>query len=174
MTPSHVFHVSVQYDYLMCPSNATPIIHRTQLEVTQFSSKNPSKFRTLCNAISVLSTALWQQNSATDVSLTDEAKTTKWTEFYDVSNNGVHIWSSQGHASLYISIVKPTRCTNVSNLFYFGMTLHVSVFPSIIRSSRLYTQHQAFVNQILVTDSIQQYLFDKCLVLCVELLMMDG
>ena len=25
-----------------------------------------------------------------------------------------------------ISIVKPTRCTNVSNLFYFGMTLHVS------------------------------------------------
>jgi hypothetical protein len=25
-----------------------------------------------------------------------------------------------------ISIVKPTRCTNVSNLFYFGMTLYVS------------------------------------------------
>jgi len=25
-----------------------------------------------------------------------------------------------------ISTVKPTRCTNVSNLFYFGMTLHVS------------------------------------------------
>jgi len=25
-----------------------------------------------------------------------------------------------------ISIVKPTRCTNVSNLFYFAMTLHVS------------------------------------------------
>jgi len=24
------------------------------------------------------------------------------------------------------SIVKPTGCTNVSNLFYFGMTLHVS------------------------------------------------
>ena len=24
------------------------------------------------------------------------------------------------------SIVKPTRCTNVSNLFYFGITLHVS------------------------------------------------
>jgi len=24
-----------------------------------------------------------------------------------------------------ISIVKPTRCTNISNLFYFGMTLHV-------------------------------------------------
>ena len=25
-----------------------------------------------------------------------------------------------------ISIVKPTRCTNVSNLFYFGVALHVS------------------------------------------------
>ena len=24
-----------------------------------------------------------------------------------------------------ISIVKPTRCTNVSNLCYFGITLHV-------------------------------------------------
>ena len=38
-----------------------------------------------------------------------------------------------------ISIVKPTRCTNVSNLFYFGMTLYMfrTVFPSIVRSSRL-------------------------------------
>jgi len=25
-----------------------------------------------------------------------------------------------------ISIIKPTRCTNVSNLFYYGITLHVS------------------------------------------------
>jgi len=40
------------------------------------------------------------------------------------------------------SIVKPTGRTNVSNLFYFGMTLHMfrKVFPSIIRSSRLYIQ----------------------------------
>jgi len=38
-----------------------------------------------------------------------------------------------------ISIVKPTKCTNVSNLFYFGMTLYMfrAVPPSIIRSSRL-------------------------------------
>jgi len=59
-----------------------------------------------------------------------------------------------------ISIVKPTRCTNVSNLFYFGMTLYMfrTVFPSIIRSSRLY---------------IQQYLFDSCMY-SLELLMMDG
>jgi len=39
-----------------------------------------------------------------------------------------------------ICSIKPTRCTNVSNLFYFGMTLYMfqTVFPSIIRSSRLY------------------------------------
>ena len=54
-----------------------------------------------------------------------------------------------------ISIAKPTRCTNVSNLLYFGMTLYMfrTVFPSIISSSRLY---------------IQQYLFDKCLLLYVQ------
>jgi len=41
-----------------------------------------------------------------------------------------------------ISIAKPTRCTNVSNLFYFGMTLCMfrTVFPSIISSSKLYIQ----------------------------------
>jgi len=54
-----------------------------------------------------------------------------------------------------ISIVKPTRSINVSNLFYFGMAFCTfrTVFPSIIRSSRLY---------------IQQYLFDKCLLLYVQ------
>ena len=42
-----------------------------------------------------------------------------------------------------ISIVKTTSCTNVSNLFYFGMTLYMfrSVFLSIIRSSRLYSTY---------------------------------
>ena len=61
-----------------------------------------------------------------------------------------------------ISIVKPTRCTTVSNLLYFGMTLYMfrTVFPSIIRSSRLYIQQQAFVKQILLYS--------------LELLMMDG
>jgi len=41
-----------------------------------------------------------------------------------------------------ISIVKPTRYTNVADLFYFEMTLYMfrTVFPSIIRSSRLYIQ----------------------------------
>jgi len=46
-----------------------------------------------------------------------------------------------------ISIVKPTRCNSFSNLFYFGTTLYVIclVFPSIIRSSRLYIQQQLSV-----------------------------
>ena len=52
-----------------------------------------------------------------------------------------------------IFIVKPTRCTNVTNLFYFRMTFYMfrTVFPSIIRSSRLYIQQQAFVKQILMS-----------------------
>jgi len=52
----------------------------------------------------------------------------------------------------YISIVKPTRCTNFSNLLYFGRTLYMfrSVFPSIIRSLKLYIQHQVYVKQILL------------------------
>ena len=54
-----------------------------------------------------------------------------------------------------VSTVKPTRCTSVSDLFYFGMTLYTfrTVFLSINGSSRLY---------------IQQYLFDKCLLLYVQ------
>jgi len=42
-----------------------------------------------------------------------------------------------------------------------------TVFPSIIRSSRLYIQQQAFVKQILLAGR-QQYLFHKCLLLYVQ------
>jgi len=40
----------------------------------------------------------------------------------------------------FFSIVKPTRCTNVSTYFYFWRTLYLfrTVFPSVIRISRLY------------------------------------
>jgi len=50
-----------------------------------------------------------------------------------------------------ISIVKPTRCTNISYLFYFGTKLNMfrTVFPSIIRSLRLYIQQQVYVIQFL-------------------------
>ena len=42
-------------------------------------------------------------------------------------------------------MVKPTRCTNFSSLFYFGITLYMfwTVFPSII-SSGLYIQQQVY------------------------------
>ena len=52
-----------------------------------------------------------------------------------------------------ISVVKPTRCSNVSYLVYFGMTLYMfrTVFLSIASTSRLYLQPQAFVKQILLT-----------------------
>jgi len=40
---------------------------------------------------------------------------------------------------------------NISNLFYFGTTLYMSqtVSPFIIRSLRLYIQHQVYVIQVL-------------------------
>jgi len=45
--------------------------------------------------------------------------------------------------SYQTSIVKPTRCTSFSILFYFVVALYTlrAVFPSIIRSLRLYVQH---------------------------------
>jgi len=66
---------------------------------------------------------------------------------------------------LNIPIVKPTRCTNVSNLFYFGMTIYMfrTVFPSIISSSGLYIQ-QLYIQ----IASSQQYLFDECPLLYVQ------
>ena len=44
------------------------------------------------------------------------------------------------HRNNIISILKPTRCAIVSNLFYFGMTLYMfrTIFTPIIRISRLY------------------------------------
>ena len=46
---------------------------------------------------------------------------------------------------------KTNQMHNISNLFYFGMTLYMfrTVFLSIIRSLRLYVQHQVYVIQVL-------------------------
>jgi hypothetical protein len=46
---------------------------------------------------------------------------------------------------------KPTRCISLSNSFGFELTFYMfrTVFPSIIRSSRLYIQQQVYVKQIL-------------------------
>ena len=51
-------------------------------------------------------------------------------------------FSNREQQQAILSLLKPTRCTNVLNLFYFGMTLDVfrTVLPYIIRSSRLYIQ----------------------------------
>jgi hypothetical protein len=40
---------------------------------------------------------------------------------------------------------------NISHLFYFGTLLYMfwTVFPSIIRSLRLYKYHQVYVIQVL-------------------------
>ena len=94
-------------------------------------------------------------------------------------------------ANSLLSIVKPTRCTSFSNLFYFVIALYMvwTVFLSIIRSSK--TVHTA--SGICQTDSAdcllagtrwnisfplassQQNLFDIYLMLCysLRLLMMD-
>jgi hypothetical protein len=104
----------------------------------------------------------WQALFSGTGGLLLENKNIKYTKLLTVSNKLVHV----------ISIVKPTRCTNVSYLFYFGMTLYMfrTVFLSIIRSSRLYIQQQAFVRQILLSACwrVQQYLFDKCMLLYVQ------
>jgi hypothetical protein len=72
---------------------------------------------------------------------------------------------------------------NNSNLFYFGTILYMfrKVSPSIIRSLRLYIQHQLYVTQVLwlpasgngmehlVPASRQpQNLYDIYLMLCVQ------
>jgi len=50
-----------------------------------------------------------------------------------------------------VSIVKPARCTISQIYFILGTTLYMfrTVFPSIIRSLRLYIQHQVYVIQVL-------------------------
>jgi len=46
---------------------------------------------------------------------------------------------------------KTNQMHNISNVFYFRTTLYMfrTVFPSIIRSPRLYIQHQVYVIQVL-------------------------
>jgi len=61
---------------------------------------------------------------------------------------------------------------NISNLFYFGTTLYMfrTVFPSIVRSLRLYKQHQVYVIQVLwlLTSKQPQNLYDIYLMLYVQ------
>ena len=61
---------------------------------------------------------------------------------FDVSRNV--------HRDIYI-YSKTNQMHNISNSFYFGTTLYMfrTVSPSIIRSLRLYIQHQVYVVQVL-------------------------
>jgi len=59
---------------------------------------------------------------------------------------------------------------NISNLFYFGTILYMfrTVFPSIIRSSRLYTQHHTIQILWLLASKQPQNLYDIYLMLYVQ------
>ena len=53
------------------------------------------------------------------------------------------------HRNVFLS--KTKQMHNITNLFYFETTLYMflTVSPSIIRSLRLYTQHQVYVIEVL-------------------------
>ena len=82
------------------------------------------------------------------------------------------------HTSLWnFSIVKPTRCINVSNLFYWSNTLHVSDGLSV-HHQELKTVHTAAGicqtdTAVCLLASSRQYLFDICLLLYVQSLTPD-
>jgi hypothetical protein len=51
------------------------------------------------------------------------------------------VWRSWDRASRYISIAKSTRCT-IFRVYWISLYMFRTVFPSIIRSSRLYIEYQ--------------------------------
>ena len=58
--------------------------------------------------------------------------------------------NTKKHLDIYF-YSKTNQMHNISNLFYFRTTLYMfrTVFSSIIRSLRLYIQHQVYVIQVL-------------------------
>ena len=67
---------------------------------------------------------------------------------------------------------KTNQMHNISNLFYFGTTLYMfrTVSPSIIRSIRLYIQHQVYAIQVvwLLASKQSRNLYDIYLMLYVQ------
>jgi len=57
------------------------------------------------------------------------------------------------HKHIYYSYSKTNQMHHCIKFIYFRMALYMfrTVFPSIIRSSGLYIQQQAFVKQILLS-----------------------
>jgi hypothetical protein len=74
----------------------------------------------------------------------------------------------QSISKLYISMVKPTRCT-ISQI-YFGTTLYMfrTVSPSITRRLRLYIQHHTIQVLWLLASKRPQNLYDIYLMLYVQ------
>jgi len=78
------------------------------------------------------------------------------------------------HSIKYIDFFysKTSQMHNISNLFYFGTTLYMfqTVFSSIIRSLKLYIQHQVYVIQVLwlLANKQPQNLYDIYLMLYVQ------
>jgi hypothetical protein len=65
---------------------------------------------------------------------------------------------------------KTNQKHHILNLFYFGTALYMlwTVSPSIIRSLRLYTQHQVYVIQVLWLLAYKKNLYDIYLMLCLQ------
>ena len=65
-----------------------------------------------------------------------------------------------GQLSQYIRKVQPTRC-NVSQFLYFCKTLYMfqTVFPSIVRSSKLHIQHQVFAEHLTEINKLRNAAF---------------
>ena len=64
--------------------------------------------------------------------------------FWQYLNYSWRLWD---RASIYSSIVKPTRCT-IFWAYWIPLYMFRTVLPSIIKSPRLYTQHQVYVIQV--------------------------
>jgi hypothetical protein len=87
------------------------------------------------------------------------------------SGPGLHylvqaIWHSEDRASWYILIIKPTRCTNFSNLFW-NRTLHVSDRFSVHHqeSSTVYTAigicHTGYADCLLAGSGSNRWFYYK-------------
>jgi len=85
-----------------------------------------------------------------------------------------YVENSKAKSELYS---KTNQMHNFSNLYYFGTTLYMfrMVSPSIIRSQRLYIQHQVYVVEVLwlLASKQPQNLYDIHLMLYVQSLTPD-
>ena len=79
------------------------------------------------------------------------------------SDRNISLFPSWLGWGLISTPIKPTRWTNVSNLFYYEITLHVSDGISVHRQE-FTTVHTATG----IRQTLQLYLFDKCLLLYVQ------